>query len=79
MGISAVATGLAGPLARLIVGPALSALIIFGMAPGLDPQTQADQSSFYAVGPRLVILIGVVFLIVSAWALRHVDPTRRED
>jgi MFS family permease len=79
MGISAVATGLAGPLARLIVGPALSALIIIGLAPGLDPQTQSDQSTYYAIGPRLVILIGVVFFAISAWALRHVDPTRRED
>jgi MFS family permease len=79
MGISAVATGLAGPLARLIVGPALSLLIISGLAPGLDPQTQADQSTYYAIGPRLVILVGVVFLVISAWALRHVDPTRRED
>ena len=63
----------------MITGPALSAMIIIGMAPGLDPQTQADQSTFYALGPRLVILLGVVFFAISAWALRRVDPTRRED
>jgi MFS family permease len=79
MGISAVATGLSGPLARLLTLPLLSVLILVGLPPGADVQTQADQSSFYAVGPRLVILIGVAFFIVSAWALRHVDPTRRED
>jgi MFS family permease len=79
MGISAVATGLAGPLGRLIVGPTLSILIIVGLAPGLNPKTDAPESAFYALGPRLVILIGVVFLAISAWALRHVDPSRRED
>jgi MFS family permease len=79
MGISAVATGLSGPLARLLTLPLLSVLILVGLPPGADAQTQADQSSFYAVGPRLVILIGVAFYIISAWALRHVDPTRRED
>jgi len=79
MGISAVATGLSGPLARLLTLPLLSVLILVGLPPGADAQTQADQSSFYAIGPRLVILIGVAFFIVSAWALRHVDPTRRED
>jgi MFS family permease len=79
MGISAVATGLAGPLARLIVGPTLSLLILVGLPAGVDPLTQADQSSFYSSGPRIVILIGAVFYLISAWALRHVDPTRRED
>jgi MFS family permease len=79
MGISAVATGLAGPLGRLIVGPTLTLLIIVGLAPGLNPQVDAPQSSFYSLGPRLVILIGLVFFAISAWALRHVDPTRRED
>jgi len=79
MGLSAVATGLAGPLARLLSLPLLSALIILGLPAGADPQTEADQSTFYAAGPRIVILIGVAFYIVSAWALRHVDPTRRED
>ena len=79
MGISAVATGLSGPLARVLTLPLLSVLILIGLPPGANAQTEADQSSFYAVGPRLVILIGVAFFIVSAWALRHVDPTRRED
>ena len=79
MGISAVATGLAGPLGRFIANPLLTVLIVVGLAAGLDPTTNADQSSFYATGPRLVILLGVVFLIISAWALRHVDERRRED
>jgi hypothetical protein len=46
---------------------------------GADPQTEADQSTFYATGPRIVILIGWRSTSISAWALRHVDPTRRED
>jgi MFS family permease len=79
MGISAVATGLAGPLGRFIANPLLTLLIVAGLAAGLDPSTDADQSSFYALGPRLVILLGVAFLVVSAWALRHVDERRRED
>jgi MFS family permease len=78
MGISAVATGVSGPLSRLS-GPLLTALIVLGLAPGLDPTTDAAQSSFYASGPRLVILLGVPFLLISAWALRHVNPQRRED
>jgi MFS family permease len=79
MGISAVATGLAGPLGRFIANPLLTVLIVIGLAAGLDPTTSADQSSFYATGPRLVILLGVVFFVISAWALRHVDERRRED
>jgi hypothetical protein len=79
MGISAVATGLSGPLARFIANPLLSLLIIIGLAPGLSPETDAAQSSFFASGPRLVILLGVPFLLISAWALRHVDERRRED
>jgi MFS family permease len=79
MGISAVATGLAGPLGRFIANPLLTLLIIIGLAAGLDPARDASQSSYYGLGPRLVILLGVPFLIVSAWALRHVDPQRRED
>jgi MFS family permease len=79
MGLSAVATGLSGPLARLLSLPLLSALIVLGLPAGADPQTQASESSFYAAGPRIVILIGVAFYLISAWALRHVDPTRRED
>ena len=79
MGISAVATGLAGPLGRFIANPLLTLLIIIGLAAGLDPTTNAEHSSFYASGPRLVILLGVVFLVISAWALRHVDERRRED
>jgi hypothetical protein len=57
----------------------LSILVVAGLPAGLDPATQSDQSSFYASGPRIVILIGIAFYLISAWALRHVDPTRRED
>ena len=78
MGISAVATGLSGPLARLLSLPLLSILVVVGLPAGLDPATQSDQSSFYASGPRIVILIGIAFYLISAWALHHVDPTRRE-
>lgn len=79
MGISAVATGLSGPLGRFIANPLLTVLIVAGLAAGLDPATDASQSQFYALGPRLVILLGVVFFVISAWALRHVNPARRED
>ena len=79
MGISAVATGLAGPLGRFIANPLLTLLIIIGLAAGLDPGLDAHQSSFYATGPRLVILLGVAFFVISAWALRHVDERRREN
>ena len=79
MGISAVATGLSGPLGRFIGGPILTVLILVGLPAGADAQTESDQSSFYGLGPRLVILLGVIFFAISAWALRHVDPTRRED
>jgi MFS family permease len=79
MGISAVATGLSGPLGRFIANPLLTVLIVIGLAAGVDPTTNAEQSAFYASGPRLVILLGVVFFVISAWALRHVDERRRED
>ncbi|MDL2335920.1 MAG: MFS transporter, partial [Chloroflexota bacterium] len=79
MGISAVATGLSGPLGRFIANPLLTVLIIVGLAAGMNPATDASQSSFYALGPRLVILLGVVFFVISAWALRRVNPARRED
>jgi MFS family permease len=79
MGISAVATGLAGPLGRFIANPLLTLLIIVGLTAGMDPAVDAPQSAFYATGPRLVILLGVVFFVISAWALRHVDERRRED
>ena len=79
MGISAVATGLSGPLGRFIANPLLTLLIVVGLAAGLDPTIDAKQSSFYGLGPRLVILLGVLFFLISAWALRHVNPQRRED
>jgi MFS family permease len=79
MGISAVATGIAGPGGRFIAGPLLTLLVVSGLPAGVDPQTGAPESSMYELGPRLVILLGVVFFAISAWALRHVDPTRRED
>jgi MFS family permease len=79
MGISAVATGLSGPLGRFMANPLLTLLIVIGLAPGLDPAVDSGQSSFYALAPRLVILLGVIFFIISAWALRHVNPQRREE
>ena len=79
MGISAVATGLAGPLGRFLANPLLTVLVVIGLAPGLDPQVDAPQSTFYALGPRLVILLGVIFFAISAWALTHVNPQRREE
>jgi MFS family permease len=79
MGISAVATGVAGPLGRFVAGPLLTLLILVGLPAGLDAQTDAPASAYYELGPRLVILIGVGFFVISAWALRKVDPTRRED
>ncbi|MDP8905572.1 MAG: MFS transporter [Chloroflexota bacterium] len=79
MGISAVATGASGPFGRLLAGPLLTLLVLIGLPPGADPVTEATLSTTFALGPRLVLLVPVVFFLVSAWALRRVDETRRED
>jgi MFS family permease len=79
MGISNVATGIAGPFARLVAGPLLSVLVVLGLPVGADPATDAPQSSMYSLAPRLVMLLGLVYFAISALTLRKVDETRRED
>jgi MFS family permease len=67
MGLSNVATGLAGTLA---VGTA--GVIVYIGARLLDGQGQA-------LGTRLAYVVAVGFFILGAILLRRVDPTRRED
>jgi MFS family permease len=79
MGISNVATAISGPVARVISGVLLTALVLFGLPAGADPTTQAPQSSFYEIGPRVAMALTLVFFAISAITLRRVDETRRED
>ncbi len=67
MGLSNVATGLAGTFAVLSAG-----IIVFAMH-GLM------GSSGEAVGTRLAFVLALAFYAVGAVLLRRVDPTRRED
>jgi MFS family permease len=80
MGISAVATGASGPFGRLLAGPLLTLLVLAGLPPELrDVPEAASQSTLYAAAPRIVMALGVVYLLIAAWALRKVDETRRDD
>jgi MFS family permease len=63
MGILNAGTAIAGPIYILIAGPAKD--IIGALS---DPGT----------GLRVAIAIAAVFVVLSALALRMVDPTRRE-
>jgi len=67
MGLSNVATGLAGTLA---VGTA--GIIVFVLARALGDPGEA-------LGTRLAYVLAVGFFVVGAVLLRRVDPTRRED
>jgi MFS family permease len=79
MGISNVATAISGPIARVITGVLLTVLVLVGLPPGLDSTENAASSSLYAAGPRIAIALTLVFFVIAAWTLRHVDETRRED
>jgi MFS family permease len=81
MGISNVATAVSGPLGFGIGGVVITLLVLTGLAPDLRalPVPPAEQSTFYELAPRIAIALTIVFFAISAWALRHVDETRRED
>jgi MFS family permease len=76
MGISNVATASAGPL-----GLALAGVLLFLVTrAGLPYPTATDiQSTLLGEAPRAAIGSMLVFIAIAAWALRHVDETRRED
>jgi MFS family permease len=79
MGISNVATAASGPLARLSSGLLLTVLVLLGLPRDLWDSAPAQESAFYEIGPRVAILMTVIFFAIAAVALRRVDPTRRED
>jgi MFS family permease len=69
MGLSNVATGLAGTLA---VGT--GGIVVFVLARGLGTGAAGE-----ALGTRLAYVIAAGFYVLGAILLRRVDPTRRED
>jgi Na+/melibiose symporter-like transporter len=79
MGISNVATAASGPLARLSAGLLLTVLVLLGLPPDMRGSAPAEESAFYEIGPRVAILMTLIFFGIAAVALRRVDPTRRED
>jgi MFS family permease len=79
MGISNVATAASGPLARLSSGLLLTVRVLLGLPRDLWDSAPAEESAFYEIGPRVAILMTLIFFAIAAVALRRVDPTRRED
>jgi MFS family permease len=81
MGISNVATALSGPVARLSAGLLLTALVLIGLPPELRSASPipAEQSSLYALGPRLVLGLSLMSFVIAALALTRVDERRRDD
>ncbi len=67
MGLSNVATGLAGTLAVLCGG-----VIVFALSRLLGPFGEA-------LGTRLAYALAVAFYLLGAYLVRQVDPTRRDD
>jgi MFS family permease len=79
MGISNVATSLAGPISRLSSGFLLTGIVLLGLPADVRSSAPAEQSAYYSVAPRIVLGLSLVFFVVAAWALRRVDERRRED
>jgi MFS family permease len=81
MGISNVATALAGPMSRISAGFLLTGLVLAGLTPELRAlkPVPAAESTLYAVGPRLVMGLSLIFFVISVLALRNVDERRRDD
>ncbi|HUG47852.1 MAG TPA: MFS transporter [Candidatus Limnocylindria bacterium] len=79
MGISNVATAVSGPIGRMGAGVLLTVLVLVGLPRELWDVAPAQQSTLYELGPRLAMGMTLVFLAISALALRRVDETRRED
>jgi MFS family permease len=76
MGISNVATASAGP-----VGLALAGVVLFVVTRAGLPTADAPdvESSLLGAAPRAAIGSMLLFLAIAAWALHHVNETRRED
>ena len=68
-----------GPLARLSSGLLLTVLVLLGLPRDLWGVAPAEESAFYEIGPRVAVLMTLIFFAIAAVALRRVDPTRRED
>jgi len=79
MGISNVATSIAGPLARLSAGILLTVLVLLGLPRDLWGSAPAEQSAYYEVAPRVAMLMTLIFFAIAAITLRRVSETRRED
>jgi MFS family permease len=81
MGISNVATAIAGPAGLGIGGLTITIVTLLGLPPELPglPLPTAPESAFYALAPRVAIGVTLAFLAISALALTRVDETRRED
>ncbi len=79
MGISNVATAISGPLGRLSAGFLVTGLVLLGLPRELWSTAPATESDLYASGPRFAMAMTLIFFLISAWALRHVDERRRED
>jgi MFS family permease len=81
MGISNVATGIAGPLGLGLGGVVITLLVLAGLPPELRALAvpPADQSSLYSAAPRIGMALTLVFFAISALTLTRVDERRRED
>jgi MFS family permease len=81
MGISNVATAIAGPLGLGIGGVVTTLLVLAGLPPELRdlPVPPATESAFYELAPRVAMAVTLVFLSISGLALTRVDERRRED
>jgi MFS family permease len=80
MGISNVATAVSGPLGQLIAGFIVAGLVVVGLPAELrGVPDSGPASAFYALAPRVAIGLTLVFLLISGFALRHVDEHRRDD
>ena len=74
-----MATAISGPLGRLSAGFLVTGLVLLGLPRELWSTAPADQSALYESGPRFAMAMTLIFFLISAWALRHVDERRRED
>jgi MFS family permease len=76
MGISNVATASAGPIGLALGGLVLLLVTIAGKP---SPAAPDITSTLYGLAPRVAFASMLIFIAIAAWALRHVDETRRED
>ena len=76
MGISNVATASAGPLGLALAGVVLYFVTLAGLP---QPGAPDIDSTTFGLAPRAAIASLLIFLAIAAFALRHVNETRRED